>query len=506
MTMKKNSNLKITTLILLIFYCSPFFSQKKHPLRDVAGHYKELGETEKFKAALFLLKNMSIHKSIGVDWYQKSGEKLPFSEFNFDDYPNALNYIQKNKATAKLRTSYDKEQLSVSFLIKNIDDAFSYWKTKPWSKHYSFNDFCEYILPYKSQVEPLEDWRALWQDDLFETLSNHENESDPVQMCTYVLNQIQNFGFVIRRKDPQPVLTSSQMQFRRDGTCVDLTNTSLLANRSIGIATTIDFTPHFGASSGRHFWNTVINSENQHIPFNGRGGHPYAYDANFRRLGKVLRITYSKQKSSLATLVPKNQIPTLTLQNSNFKDVTSEYVDVADITYNFLTDIGTKTKFLNVYNKGRWRVLWWGETDANHRTTYKNMGKNLVYLPSQYNYLSKADKHVYERFPILLNTVGKTIILKPDFSKTYSGTISRRNQIIAKNNENNTFEFADHKKLHLLYFDKTWQFSGTYTVENESITVKKVPTNALFKLIPDKPDGFERIFTINPKTNQMVWY
>lgn len=43
----------------------------------------------------------------------------------------------------------DVEIIGSDFLIANIEKAFSQWKEGEWATHVSFQDFCEYLLPYK---------------------------------------------------------------------------------------------------------------------------------------------------------------------------------------------------------------------------------------------------------------------------------------------------------------------------------------------------------------------
>lgn len=42
----------------------------------------------------------------------------------------------------------DAEKIKASYLIKNIEEAFKVWN-KPWNLFLTFEEFCEYILPYK---------------------------------------------------------------------------------------------------------------------------------------------------------------------------------------------------------------------------------------------------------------------------------------------------------------------------------------------------------------------
>ena len=55
----------------------------------------------------------------------------------------------------------DVKIVTAGFLIQNIDSAFVQWKEGPWARHLDFEDFCEYLLPYRISNEPLEYWRDM---------------------------------------------------------------------------------------------------------------------------------------------------------------------------------------------------------------------------------------------------------------------------------------------------------------------------------------------------------
>ena len=481
---------------------------QKNKYEDVIKHYKNKGAQEKLKAAEFLLSNITYHKSIKSKWFDKNNIANAYDEFSFENYlfaKEALEIAKKEKTLhPKLITTSDKNIISSDFLIKNIDLAFKDWKENPWSKQYSFEDFCEYLLPYRSLIEPLEEnWREELHIYHAGAISELQDKNDPVELCTNVIHQMKHFAFVWKRIDPQPLLSLSQLLFRREGNCPDLANYSILANRALGVATTMDFTPHFAASSNRHFWNTVIDTEGNHIPFNANQGDPYTYNANYRRMGKVLRRTFSKQKNSLAAKINKNDIPSSFISDITIKDVTDEYIETSDIHYNFMNPSYNNINYLSVFNKGKWRVLWWGE-EENNTTTFRNMGQNIVYLPTQVIKQNKKNKLIKSQYPILLDSKGKSIILKPNFSDTFSGDISKKEEITVNNKDYNTLEFENSKKLSLFYWDMKWRLIDTYNVQDQKIVVKNIPKNALFRLLPEVPDSFERIFILKKDTYQMV--
>lgn len=87
-----------------------------------------------------------------------------------DPLDEALEKAGKNRAELEsvlehYRTAnIDSQKLAAAeFLIANIDSAFSRWRLTPWQGRYTFEDFCEWVLPYRIRNEsPHEHWRAGW--------------------------------------------------------------------------------------------------------------------------------------------------------------------------------------------------------------------------------------------------------------------------------------------------------------------------------------------------------
>lgn len=499
--MYSNIYSKLTLFLFLLHIISGISQTTKFD--TIISHYQNTGEYQKQEAARFLKNNLKYHKSIQCIWYNPDGTQNTYNELNYEDYitaKEALLTVKKNKAIQpRLITSLDLDSITPHFLIENIDNAFKSWKENPWSKKYSFITFCEYILPYRSLIEPVE---TTWRKDLQlyhkSAVAKLIQKNDPVELCTAIINQMKHFTFVSSRINPQPLLSLSQLQFRREGNCPDLANYAILANRANGIATTMDFTPHFAASSNRHFWNTVVDNEGAHIPFNANLGDPYTYNPNYRRMGKVLRRTFSKQENSLASIINPKHIPSTFITDTTIKDVTSEYVNTSDIIYSFKKKAFNKINYLSVFNKGSWKVLWWGKENNNGTTTFKNMGRNIIYLPTQVNLDTYNTKTLnVENYPLLLSKKGNQILLKPSFKNTYSGRLSKKEEITANNQDYNTLEFENGEDLLLYYWDGFWKFIDVYPVKNKEIEVKNIPKNALFRLVPKESDGFERIFILD---------
>lgn len=84
------------------------------------------------------------------------------------------------------RKVYDAEVITADYLIDNIDHAFEVWGKRPWAKYYSFDDFCEYVLPYRIANEPLEAWRRVYYDRYAATVDSMYGGSDVLEVVKAV--------------------------------------------------------------------------------------------------------------------------------------------------------------------------------------------------------------------------------------------------------------------------------------------------------------------------------
>ena len=171
-------HLKILILLL------PFFAQAQYPasveavLKKAGNNRIELekaiqycdksGDSLKLKAIYFLIANMDIHSSSDYYWEDAAGKKIAYSELDYPDFDQAKTAFEvikeKNPGLKPKAIIYkDIETITGDYLIQNLEKAFVAWRSSAL-KTTSFADFCEYILPYRVSVEPLQDWRTVYTE------------------------------------------------------------------------------------------------------------------------------------------------------------------------------------------------------------------------------------------------------------------------------------------------------------------------------------------------------
>ena len=118
-------------------------------LQQVLDYYE--GDAEKLRAAEFLIDNLPYHESVA--FADMAPQHLAYELFGTGRYSQfrARDSVVRRYGYWGVDNPYFLSDIYINpnFLIDNIDWAFKVWKEQPWGKNVSFEQFCEYILPYR---------------------------------------------------------------------------------------------------------------------------------------------------------------------------------------------------------------------------------------------------------------------------------------------------------------------------------------------------------------------
>jgi len=339
-------------------------------LEKVITFYTQSGDKQKLAAAQYFITNM-----YGQFFYDGPIMKKYNPFFQYLDSLNKNNIPKRDKTTLSLNKSIEdcwidiqktisqsdystiKQRLDNTFLssqqiIKHIDLAFDVWKKNPWSMSYSFNEFCEYILPYKAFNEKPEAWMEYFSSRNKNTLSFFAYNSNPVLVADSLNKELEKwFSFGTLLYNYPFDMELSRLLESHVGTCKHMVTASLYAFRSAGIACAIDYCKQYGNRSQGHTWICVLDNNKQMIPVNGASTEwlpmGYVFDEQTLnvKIPKIFRKTFAPQSSSLAYIRTKNDIIPPMFEDVREKDVTSEYMPVSDVKIAIDKQIAADVKF-----------------------------------------------------------------------------------------------------------------------------------------------------------------
>lgn len=392
-------------------------------LEKVLKHYGEkAGDSLKLRSAIFLIENMPHHYTVEsdvFDYYYRQADSLFSLSYGPTGTRDRLDSLYK-KFSSVLGHAFhegvmrkDIEHMTAGYLIRNIDHAYYKWREGPWTKHVTFEDFCEYILPYRFGTENIEDWRERLEEKFSERidwLNDYDQKRHSAYWSTLHLNhELDKRGaYTPSLPIDHPVSYYESMKI---GDCKDYAVYALFVMRACGIPVCVDYTPQWPNRGKRHIWNVVLNNNGKDVVFLGGDidpGYPH-YPAD--KFAKIFRRTYAFQKNSLFAMKGDEKIPP-NLDTPFIKVVSEKYFEGTDVDVEIPRNVKTSNRFayLAVFDNRGWVPVQWGEISRGGNVKFEKMGRSIVYLPVLYE--NKSVEGI--SLPILVNDTGKVIPLVPD--------------------------------------------------------------------------------------------
>lgn len=401
--------------------------QNKYELAQVLEHYKAPKDSLKYRAAQFLIGNMvtkRYYSGASIDEYYSfidSVYAIHQKEYDipyiYDSFRKQAKYYNQLPAV-----KWDTQTLSADFLIKNIDEAFAVWG-RPWNKHLSFGEFCDWILPYRIAEELPEQWRQRYRER-FEPLLANDSIKTAVQACRVINDELMRQPIHIALESVLAVSLRPSTLFNiKFGLCSDYAHLAVYAMRACGIPVGIETVPHWGQGLNGHVFNVVYNNDGSFHDFSGAEQQPDEHLVRFRyKIPKVYRQTFGAQSTSPAVLYADEDIPAF-FKNVFLQDVTADYpfIGARDITISLQNKDRHRLAYLCVFDPKGWTSVAWGLADGN-RASFKAVGPNIVYQPALYS----EGKLNLSGYPFLLDTLGNITYFIPQ-AETMNYTLERKN-------------------------------------------------------------------------------
>lgn len=363
-------------------------------LEKVLEHYEN--DSLKLKAAEFLIRNMPGHYSYAdtttVVKYSQAVDSIltVMKDSSFTSIRDSVNACAQCFDIAGIKKVQDVNIVSFSYLIRNIDEAFRSWQEGEWARHLSFDDFCEYLLPYKVEnLQLLDDWRVRLKTFLAKGLK----ELDKCDVCRNSTLQasrilVGNYKAFIHPKIENAIQHPHMLWETRIkvpfGTCSYYSPIALALLRSNGIPVAYDFTPHWACRRLGHSW-TILLAENGHLfPFDAVNSLPGDSYRLAEKMAKAYRHTYAINEEMVELNRTERHVPA-PFNNLYIKDVTREYIATVDVE--FKTSALPEEReyaFLAIFGDRDWTPISYGKVKGS-KVRYKDLGKNSLYMPFCYD-------------------------------------------------------------------------------------------------------------------------
>ncbi len=408
--------------LVLMISCSTSGTKLETALEQSGANRKEMekvlrhfsGNTSdslQLRAAEFLIANMPGHYSL------ESSRLIRYREAMDSLYPAMSNIVKRVVYTIPLREHLFNDQTKIigdietvrsEYLIRHIDNAIQMWNSCSWLRAFTFEDFCEYLLPYRITNEPLlenDSTSYLWKS-VSETMDYYGYEPK-------MLGEIKSLQRDLLGHSDDTYIRGVKMPLFSDKTykfeCLDVCYYELGRLRAVGIPSAIDFVPGWPYRNGRHYWRVMIDPA-----YVGRNNS----DRLNSKAPKVYRMTYSHNPVPVSN--GKDSIPPL-FREPFYKDVSREYLNVSDIKVKATKKITSPYVYLAIFNDLEWNPIAW-TTLKNNEAVFEDVGRYIVYLPIYY--VGGTMKNI--GYPMLLDAHGGIKTFVPDKENRTTMRISRK--------------------------------------------------------------------------------
>ena len=420
----------------LIFFCLTLVSCSQFPdevirsleladdnrveLEKVLDHYK--GDHLKYQAAEYLIRNMPFY---GYN------EVLPEFEPVFDSMaliPVGDYEFRKNKyirffesVTGKGETrpgilKYDIREVTAGFLIENIDLAFEAWQEIPEDKRASFEEFCDYILPYRNWDEPLEAGSRAYLQGKYGWVPKLLKHGTPAK--TVIDSVLQGFWYryVEEVRDYYPsALSVLQFDRSRQGLCQDAVTYFTHVFRSVGIVCSNEYLPQWGTHHNRgHSWLYIRYGEEEFALDASADGKDVRQKYIGESVPKAFRRTYAQDD------------PTSLFREG--RDVTTFYRPVIDFEMKVETSYPdtSATYTVNVYHGSKgWAPvaeMEWEKSTSEYPSTLicHDLGVSTLYIAGRYD----QGEVTPVSLPFFVSEEGEIEVFRPNTGRPDTATPS----------------------------------------------------------------------------------
>ena len=456
------------------------------------------------KARVFLHENNRRYGYTETALVGAGGNQIPFSPYQYATLYGALDTLETLKVfhTVYSRQYPDTTVVSDAFIQEHAARRVRQWQESSHYRSLTWEEFCEYWLPYRVETEKFCDYRAAL-DERYGFISKALKQGMGVVEAANLLQDDLRKRLVFDLRDHaslnQPSLLET-MELGKGG-CRGITTLTTLALRNIGIVSAIDECPVWAHRNSGHQWNVVRTEGGEWIPFNGAedtvgGVFPTLNDSV--KAPKIYRKQFSRNPD-FAPPVSKEQRPML-FWNDCRTDVTSEYLPTVDVTVTSTIEHEDSVLYLAVFNAEVWKIVSWAEL-KDGKATFKDMGCNdIVYLPVYY----------YRRTTL---PAGNPFVLHKDGSRTelQADTTRLLDRQLTYSNRFYDIQWLKSQSspgrvLELYYWDGYWKPCDTYTtLKGRPLSFRNVPESALYLIKGvDFDNTWQRIFILDG--DEQRWY
>ncbi len=387
--------------------------ENRPTIEAVLKHYRTQDPVpEKFKAALFLIKNMPAHYSYMGDsiylYYDYAQHILSNDNLTPESQRDSLLMVTKRLYShLPERTVPDTRVISKDYLIHNIDLSYDQWKNCPWASQLTFEEYLEWLLPYKAvDLQELDYWRdtlsLCYGDGMRNPVVNDVEYNTTTGVADMIRNEV--LGKINRHglytESGLPLLSASLLHRQTFGHIPDYALLAALSFRSMGVPVVIDETPVGARDEAATRWFVILSDRGKEVTSEwdlatqiGWSFFPY------ERGPKVFRQTYAIDDRRLDYIKNAKYVYPFDI---TVKDVTDKYFLSSHVSVTIEKHNRSKLKDRYVYiasairstqdhiapsagpEPDGWKIVDFCKLRGS-KAVFRNMGREVMYIVLGYD-------------------------------------------------------------------------------------------------------------------------
>lgn len=392
--MKYNVNLICIVFLFLLPACTSKVSRLEIALQQAKGNKEELvkvlryfeNDSLKYRAACFLIENMPYHDYYeGKDFkkYLKYFEVYSDGKHKPQQIVDSLEKVDGAFSFRSLSHKYDIENIDSALLVNNIERAFKVWKEQPWGKNVCFDDFCEFVLPYRVGDESLTQWREQLYNKynpLLDSIRHLPQAEDPLFVAQFLIDEWQKKPYNWTMSFPEGPHLGPVTTELKAGSCREFTDGVIYILRSVGIPCGTDKTIMRGDNNASHFWAFVLDKNRKTFVTEPiiwtEAAKAKVMMAKTHRITFGINTTWTEEFKDPSRVYP-------TFKYACLQDVTPVYNDTANYQVRVAaTDMYNKIGknelvYLCLSNRTQWVPVDFAPMQGNE-VCFKNVGGGVV--------------------------------------------------------------------------------------------------------------------------------